>query len=91
MQSRQGICLEKLRISFRITAEVVHRVLVALAADEIRIAETEPRPLTIAKLNDHAGSQAFCRSLAREAANDTAVVEATNKVQAFIRTPRGKR
>jgi hypothetical protein len=56
-----------------ITAEQVRAVLLALAADEVRLARTEPRPLTIGALLDHANAGMFCRSLAREA-NDNARV-----------------
>lgn len=74
-----------------ITADVVRRVLLVLAADEIRIATTEPRPLTIAALRDHAGSHAFCRSLAREAVNDVRLAEVERDVDAHVRAPRAAR
>jgi hypothetical protein len=56
-----------------ITAEQVRAVLLALAADEVRLARVEPRPLTIGALLDHANAGTFCRSIAREA-NDNARV-----------------
>lgn len=68
-----------------IDAEAVRRVLLVLAADEVRLAQEAPRPLTIATLRDHAGSHAFCRSLAREAANDVRFAEAEHRVEAHLR------
>ena len=56
-----------------ITADVVRRLLLCLAADEVRLAATEPRPLTIAAILDHANAGMFCRSIAREV-NDNARV-----------------
>ena len=56
-----------------ITAEHVRRVLLCLAADEVRLAQEGPRPLTIAAILDHANAGMFCRSIAREV-NDNARV-----------------
>ena len=56
-----------------ITAEQVRAVLLVLAADEVRLAATEPRPLTIGAILDHANAGMFCRSIAREV-NDNARV-----------------
>ena len=56
-----------------ITAEQVRAVLLVLAADEVRLAATEPRPLTVGALLDHANAGMFCRSIAREV-NDNARV-----------------
>ena len=58
-----------------ITAEQVRAVLLVLAADEVRLAATEPRPLTVGALLDHANAGMFCRSIAREV-NDNARVRA---------------
>lgn len=68
-----------------ITAEQVRRVLLALAADEVRLAQDAPRPLSVAVIRDHAASHAFCRSLAREAANDVRIIEAEQRVEAHVR------
>jgi len=62
-----------------ITAEQVRRVLLVLAADEVRLAATEPRPLTIGALLDHANAGLFCRYLAIEA-NDNGAVTAAEHV-----------
>ncbi len=62
-----------------ITAEQVRRVLLVLAADEVRLAATEPRPLTIAAILDHANAGMFCRSIAREV-NDHARVRGAEHV-----------
>ena len=56
-----------------ITADQVRRVLLVLAADEVRIAQEGPRLLTIGALLDHANAGMFCRSIAREV-NDNARV-----------------
>jgi hypothetical protein len=78
-----------------ITAEQVRRVLLVLAADEIRIArearDATPPPLNVRKLHDHAGSHAFCRSLAREAANDVRLAHVERDVDAHVRAPRPTR
>ena len=64
-----------------ITAEQVRRVLLVLAADEVRIAQEGPRPLTIGALLDHANAGLFCRSIARER-NDNARVRGAEHVVA---------
>ena len=62
-----------------ITAEQVRAVLLVLAADEVRLAATEPRPLTIGAILDHANAGMFCRSIAREV-NDNARVRGAEHV-----------
>lgn len=71
-----------------ITAEQVRRILLALAADEVRLAQDAPRPLSVAAIRDHAASHAFCRSIAREAANDTRIADAEHRVEAHLRRRR---
>ena len=48
-------------------------MLLVLAADDVRLAATGPRPLTIGALLDHTNAGMFCRSIAREV-NDNARV-----------------
>ena len=71
-----------------ITAEQVRRILLVLAADEVRLAREAPRPLTVGTLMDHANAGLFCRSIAREAANDVCLAEVERAVDAHVRAPR---
>lgn len=76
-----------------ITAAMVRRVLLALAADEVRIAQEArddaPPPVTIATLREHAGAHAFCRSLAREADKDNnRVLAAEQRITTHLRARR---
>lgn len=70
-----------------VTPELVRRVLLCLAGDEVRIARgarEDARPLTVRVLQDHAGSHAFCKSIAREA-SDVRLAEAEHRVEAHLR------
>lgn len=74
-----------------ITPELVRRVLLCLAADEVRIARgalEDHRPLTVGVLRDHCASQAFLKSIAREASNSARVLEVERDVEAHLRAPR---
>lgn len=75
-----------------ITAEQVRRVLLVLAADEVRLArdfrDVDPPPLTIAQLLDHANAGMFCRSLAHEANDNGRLAAAEQSIAAHRAKPR---
>lgn len=71
-----------------VTADVVRRVLLCLAAEEIRVAHEDPRPITIGALLDHANAGLFCRALAVEVNDNARVRAAEQRVAEHLRTPR---
>ena len=74
-----------------VTPELVRRVLLCLAGDEVRIARgatEDAHPLTVGVLRDHCASPAFLKSIAREASNGARVLEVERAVEAHLRAPR---